>query len=272
MLSEAVKKLSSKYPHTLTSQHTKKSFFSTGKITANLQPWPSATNLARYNAQNHTTDIPLSTISINSATDNNQEPNATPRRKSSLKVRQCPHYNLEIDDQGIVNSAFSPERLSESWCYTGGHEKDATTHDYRSDSPCDDVHSDVYPCSFSNFKNICNHRLGSPRLQKHNNCPKFLVRRQRSMGSGGSGKKKGVRWKSVIDYTGETTNRRKTVDCVPTAEKIVAQAAATAQSLWRLSENDQTISTKGRDPSSNKTISDNRLPDKEDKEDKETES
>ncbi|XP_048510029.1 bestrophin-4-like [Athalia rosae] len=235
---EAVKKLASKSLHNVTPQQSKKSFFGMGRTTPNLQPWPSATNLARYNAQN--TDIQLSTLQhpCTDATNSNY----SPRRKSSPKVRQCPNYNgveqttavepSQDQSQGIVNSAFSQERLSD-W------------HDTISESNWQQgVRSGAQQRSCLHRSSPRHNMVGSspairPRLHS---CPKFLVRRQRSMGSG---KKKGVRWKSVVDDTGETTNRRRTVDSVPTAEMILAQAAMSTPNLWSLKENDSQRHSRG---------------------------
>ncbi|XP_015516334.2 bestrophin-4 isoform X1 [Neodiprion lecontei] len=251
-IADAVKKLASKSLYNVTPQAAKKSFFGTGKVTANLQPWPSATNIARYNAQN-AGDMQLSAMPV-PATET-IDVNYTPQRKSSLKVKQCPHYNggeqsvpveqvrnaVQCGVQGIVNTAFSQERLSPS-SYKKREENSTncswdSAHDENRLETCQ-KHSCV------RRKNFCQHNTRSRPLLRTHNSPKYLVRRHKSMGSG---KKKGVRWKSVVDDTGEPTNRRKTIGSVPTAQIIIAQTAASTPNLCALNENYNSCQRRNRD-------------------------
>lgn len=204
-------------------QQNRKPFFAITKpSTVNLQPWPSATNLPHL-----TTDQNPETSSAAVAkTDHG----LTSCRNNSFRTIHCLHceevdhdqtYNFE-NHQGIVNSAFSQERLAET---DFGTEDTAMCKNCNTLSRSNSSHSDI--CQFQCHQNVCHHIKdmndltieGFSRLRL-NSGSKYLIRRQRSMGSG---RKKGVRWKPILNNTDETKIRRKTCDSVPTIEMVITQ-------------------------------------------------
>lgn len=155
-----------------------------------LQPWPSATNL--YNSLNSdtTTEGKTSPTFLKPETVDERTRRLSSQSDLSLEV---PTIMGLADDlrRGIINSAFSQERVD----FEVGGEESGTSRANQFDVQ---------------LRQLADSRHGPP--------PKFLVRRQRSMGS--CRKKKGVRWKSALDGK----FRRKTVDCLPRVEIALAQA------------------------------------------------
>ncbi|XP_015117983.1 bestrophin-4 isoform X1 [Diachasma alloeum] len=135
------------------------------------------------------TNLEESTLTYASTKENGDPENAL-----SLSIQSPPPYitvrSESQDDpseeaQGFFNSAFSQEHLPEV--------------------------SEV-SCGIRSVGD-------SPKTRT---APKFLVRRQGSVGSGP--KKKGIRWKRPLDTH---VSRRRTVDCLPSAKKIISQTSST---------------------------------------------
>lgn len=156
-----------------------------------LQPWPSATNL--YNSLN-TEALAEGKTSPTFLKPATVERTRRLSSQSDLSLEVPTIIELPDDPrQGIVNSAFSQERVDFE---VGGEEQPSST--------CRDNQFDV------KLRQLADSRQWPP--------PKYLVRRQKSMGS--CRKKKGVRWKSALDGK----FRRKTVDSLPRVDIAMAQA------------------------------------------------
>lgn len=177
-------------------------------------------------------------------TTENSDAGFIPPRKSSLKVKhhstnanteeECDQFN-QNQCQGIINSAFSQERISSTACCNVTKESDPCSnccyenHGKNADGRYSDICK--HSCIHKSVNRNVNVNSTSPR--RHTS-PKYLVQRPRSLGSC---KKKGVRWKSfVVDDNGETKSRRRTVDSVPTAKKILAHSARCEQDLDTLNK------------------------------------
>ncbi|XP_011298635.1 bestrophin-4 [Fopius arisanus] len=136
------------------------------------------------------TNLEESTLTYPSTKDNGES-----TTDHSLSIQSPPPYitvrsgsqdDPSEEPQGFFNSAFSQE-LSEDL-------------------------SELNDVSIKNANE-------SPKTRS---APKFLVRRQGSVGSGR--KRKGIRWKRPLDTH---VSRRRTVDCIPSAKKIISQTSST---------------------------------------------
>ncbi|XP_012272201.1 uncharacterized protein LOC105695312 isoform X3 [Orussus abietinus] len=204
-------------------EYSRKPFIALAKLqNTSLQPWPSATNLTHFEKEESSKTTPSSSGAGKSDRESGL------RRRSSLKKQSFSGPEEAASkpppsaaaSQGVVNSGFSqdyltlPERVS---CQC----KIADSND--------NIHSDLcqYQCL---HKTICQHVgsrgpvRGSTRSKPSS--PRYLMKRQSSLESGS--KKKGVRWKSgLVGRDGKL--RRRTVDSVPTAEKMIVQTKSSPE-------------------------------------------
>ena len=236
-LMEAMKKFSRTKLSTPHLDQMRKPFFALTKSSkVNIEPWPSATNLVhlpdrqkadttflrkseRDSAVRRTESFNIPVIDIRRASEDD------PEDKDDEEEEDDDDDTDDDDDlslqQGIINSAFSQERISES-----------------SSRICNcnavhfgDVNSDV--CQFEcRHEKICQHlesgnqfrvtRPDFPRRRLHS-YPKLLTHKRKS--SEGGRWKKGVRWKpSGNKSEGKKNSRRRTVDSIPSAKKLVAES------------------------------------------------
>lgn len=226
-LMEAMKKFSRTKLSTPRLDQMRKPFLALGKSSkVNIEPWPSATNLVRLPDRQK-----ADTLSKKSERD------STVRRAESfnipvIDIRRASDVPGDEDDdndddddlslqQGIINSAFSEERLSDS-------SSSPRTCNYNH------VHSrevNYDLCQFEcRHEKICQHLESGipsgvtcpdlPRRRLHS-YPKLSTHRRKSSESGRW--KKGVRWKpSGNKSEGKKNSRRRTVDSIPSVEKLVA--------------------------------------------------
>ncbi|XP_015594163.1 bestrophin homolog 17 isoform X3 [Cephus cinctus] len=231
-LADTVKKYSAKTKCSTprVESQNRKPFFGLAKAArVNLQPWPSATNLTHFRtSQTRETSL--------SPTTARREPELMQQRKNSLKLKVPTQYkggeeHMKNDYQGVVNSAFSQERLINVELA----KEDATSSQCNASNFNDRKHSMCQ--SQRSYENICQHVacrdipaieiFECPRRPRLHSCPKYLVRRQRSVGSS---RKKSVRWKPVtVDGAGDSIIRRRTIDSVPTVKRMIVQAKSSPE-------------------------------------------
>lgn len=239
IIMDAVRKFSAlaKYPTPRIDQ-TRKPFFALPKTPrVFLQPWPSATSLSRQGRQ--FADTP--TIPDSEMNPWREHPLKTfypPTLQISSSSTQAPETPESQD--GVVNSGFPTE-----------HAKD--THDCGSESRSDSLRSDVF--QFQCQGNVCQagptpsetvatlsaEESVRPRL---NSCPKYLVKRHRSVGE--SCRRKAIRWKQMMDN--QMKLRRRTADNIPYPAQDVLSHARSSPNLRNAEENSQTATTEVPDP------------------------
>ncbi|XP_051154261.1 bestrophin-4-like [Leptopilina boulardi] len=227
-LMEAVKKFSrTKLPTPRLDQMRKPFFALTKSSKVNIQPWPSATNLthfansqkidSRKQSEASTTvqradsfNIPVIDIrhsSLDEPGDNND--NETDDDDDDDENIPCPH-------RGIINSAFSQENISDTQSKIICDFCGEMSHDIHSELLCH--------CKCHYKKNYCQHieeLFIDDRRKRLHNYPKVLAYRRKTIEC--PRWKKGVRWKTMGNkIVVEKKSRRKTVDSVPSAKKLVA--------------------------------------------------
>ena len=218
-LMEAMRRFSSKTKlSTPRLDQLRKPFLALNKSSkVNIEPWPSATNLVHLSDPQKTDSICFRRSERDSAI----------RRTASfnipvIDVRRPSEDDLGEDDglvlsRGIINSAFSQETISNST---------SRTCNCTENNSCN-FNFDV--CQFKcRHERICEHLECQSSRQcsdfprrRLNSYPKVLTHRRKSIESGRW--KKGVRWKpSGNKNESKKKSRRRTVDSVPSAKKIVA--------------------------------------------------
>ncbi|XP_043471768.1 bestrophin-4-like [Leptopilina heterotoma] len=238
---EAVKKFSRTKLPTPRLDQMRKPFFSLSKSSkVNIQPWPSATNLTHFgNSQkkNESTKIANQKKFTDTMTQNKSETFNIPVidiRRSSIDEPENDDDNDDDDvDDGIINSAFSQEKLTDT--------KTKIICDYCNESSCD-IYSEFSSKNYCKCRRRHYHHHHHYCLENCQNCqnneeshhhgskkrlhsyPKVLVYRRKTIESHPRWKK-GVRWKMVGNKNViDKKSRRITVDSVPSAKKLVASS------------------------------------------------
>lgn len=215
LITDAVKKMSGKSGCMSSSEPNRKPFLALVRsVKIGIQPWPSATNLV------HTGKRP-------SSEDSGSQMRRNSFNLPTIDVRRPSDDTTGQDEaMAFVNTAFSQEQIPQT-----SQSCDCDSHNL-GDNVCSDV------CQFQcRHENICEHLDDSveiaaesfrPRLHSF---PKHLLKRQRSANR----KKKGVRWKPAL-HAEESKLRRRTIDSVPTAKKIVSQLSVGEKSCSKCEE------------------------------------
>lgn len=219
VLAEAVKKFSSLAKGSASRAESRKSFFPVLAKSSKpaLRPWPSAANISRP-AQPRT---PVSEPGYPWTKDILKGADRQPSTENS-EGRPSISSQSEVDQEGVVNSAFSGEKLENAPDICEDCEDQREEDVSESASPVCQCHEQEPHQQLPAPRTIDVSRFNIDESQHPpiDSYPKYLIRRDRSTSD--SRKRRGIQWRARMP--GKSLKfRRRTTDNVPAIETILSQ-------------------------------------------------